>query len=99
MEFNFTQNDVFGSRGRLYQENGVSQQAVENAHQYGGHKGIKELVNQAQVTRAPQVTPTAPSPEKLHSFKDSFEKQQPVAHETMTFAKMAAAMASMRGMA
>ena len=99
MEFNFSSNDVFGSRARLYQENGASPAAVENGHLYNGHKGVKDVVNNATVPKQPQPVANPPaSPQKPQAFHDSFE-QQPLAEETMSFAKMNAAMAAMRARA
>ena len=102
MEIYCTNNDVFGSRGRVYLENGASPAAIEQGRLYNGHQGVKDIVNQANVTKQPQTpvspSPSSPSPRNLQSFQDTFE-QQPVAEETMSFAKMAAAMASMRARA
>ncbi|MBN9415795.1 hypothetical protein ABS71_17690 [bacterium SCN 62-11] len=94
MEFNYTNNNIFGSRAETYHQNGASREMLELVHKQDGHKGVKELIQSAPVTKAPQT----PAAGKKVSIEDRFESSQP-AEETMSFAKMAAFMAGSKGLA
>ena len=82
-------NNIFGSRAETYFQNGASREMLELVYKQDGHKGVKALINTAQVSKQPQPTPPAP---KQHSYHDSFELSQP-ADGHVNFAKMAALVA------